>query len=395
MSLRSQLDRWQAAGLIDAPTAERIEAHEAAQRRPLGLYALGALGAGTIALGIISLVAANWEAIGPRVKLGVDLALGAALAAGTYVAASRALRWPTEVLVTILYGFTLASLSLVGQIYQLDTPEYLALCLWSAATLPLLLLARSHFVAALALVGLVTTHGYAFEELFDVLGYVSWWGRTTDDDLAATLLFASPLLYAVLARVPWLVRERPHYSATVTAAAWAAIAIGGFALQFLWYDAVHDAPQLGAGLATTAVLAGGFVWALPRLYPQLSLRARQGIAALFALAWITLVLSSAFQREALDVVGALLQIVWLGGLSWTCLHAGRLRTFNLLTAAVALRILVVYFEVFHSLLSTGVGLITGGVLTLLMAWLWRRQTRRIGRSLAPLAASAKGTGDAT
>jgi uncharacterized membrane protein len=389
MSLRSQLDRWQAAGLIDAPTAERIEAHEAAQRRPIGLYALGTLGAGTIALGIISLVAANWDAIGPRVKLGVDLALGVALAAATYVAAVRALRWPTEVLVTVLYGFTLASLSLVGQIYQLDTPEYQALCLWSAATLPLVLLGRSHFLAALVLVGLITTHGYAFEAVFDAIERVSWPGRTTDDDLSATLLFASPLLYAVLARVPWLLRERPHYAATVTAAAWTAIACGGFALQFLWYDSVSDAPQLGAALATTAVLAGGFVWALPRLYPQLPLRARHGIAALFALAWVTLVLTSGFDRDSLEVVGALLQIVWLALLSWTSLQAGRLRTFNLLTAALALRILVVYFEVFHSLLSTGMGLITGGVLTLLMAWLWRRQTRRAAGRPLPDAGGAR------
>ncbi|HMI90666.1 MAG TPA: DUF2157 domain-containing protein [Polyangiales bacterium] len=392
MSLRSQLDRWQAAGLIDAGTAERIEAHEAAQRRPIGLYALAALGGGTIALGIISLVAANWDAIGPRVKLGLDLALGIALAAASYYAAVRALRWATEVLVTVLYGFTLASLSLVGQIYQLDTPEYQALCLWSAVTLPLVLLGRSHFLAALVLLGLVTTHGFAFEALFDAIEGAAWAGRTTDDDLVATLLFTSPLLYAVLARVPWLVRERPHYAVTVTAAAWSAIAIGGFALQFLWYESVSEAPQLQLALATTAVLAGGFVWALPRLYPQLPLRARQGIAALFALAWIALVLSTAFNRDSLDVAGALLQIAWLGLLSWTCLHAGRLRTFNLLTAALALRIVVVYFEVFHSLLSTGMGLITGGVLTLLMAWLWRRQTRKLATRLAP--GDAKGASDA-
>lgn len=382
MSLRPQLARWQAAGLIDAQTAERIEAHEAAQRRPIGLYALGALGAGTIALGIISLVAANWDVITPTVKLGVDLAFGAGLAAGCYHSAQRALRWPTEVLVTVLYGFTLASLSLVGQIYQLDTPEYQALLLWSAATLPLVLLGRSRFLAALVLVGLVTTHGFAFDSLFDAIQRASW-GGTNDDDLVATLLFVSPLLYAVLARVPWLVRERPEYSATVGAAAWAAIALGGFALQFVWYDSVHDAPQLKWALATTAVLAAGFVAALPRLYPGLPTRARAGVAALFGLAWISLLLGSAFERNALDVVGALLQIAWLALLSWTCLSLGRLRTFNLLTAAIALRIVVVYFEVFHSLLSTGMGLITGGVLTLLMAWLWRRQTRRLGRSAPP------------
>jgi hypothetical protein len=45
---------------------------------------------------------------------------------------------------------------------------------------------------------------------------------------------------------------------------------------------------------------------------------------------------------------------------------------------------VIYFEVFGSLLSTGVGLVTGGALTLLMAWLWRHKTQDIAQRLGPL-----------
>jgi len=63
-------------------------------------------------------------------------------------------------------------------------------------------------------------------------------------------------------------------------------------------------------------------------------------------------------------------------------HYFLLRVFNALTGAIALRILAVYFEVFHSLLSTGLGLITGGALTLLLAWLWRSRALSLSRRLS-------------
>jgi uncharacterized membrane protein len=56
--------------------------------------------------------------------------------------------------------------------------------------------------------------------------------------------------------------------------------------------------------------------------------------------------------------------------------------FHALTALLALRILVVYFEVFGSLLDTGVGLVTGGLLTLLIAWFWQKKVRKLGQRAA-------------
>jgi hypothetical protein len=68
MSLGGKLERWQREGVIDAETAARIAAFEARQRRPIALYAMAVLGAGTVALGIVSIVAANWDAIPARVS---------------------------------------------------------------------------------------------------------------------------------------------------------------------------------------------------------------------------------------------------------------------------------------------------------------------------------------
>src|SRR5438132_8960513 len=60
MRLERQVQRWQEAGIIDATTAERIIAHERRASRPVLLLAIGGLGAFTIGVGLISVIAANW-----------------------------------------------------------------------------------------------------------------------------------------------------------------------------------------------------------------------------------------------------------------------------------------------------------------------------------------------
>jgi uncharacterized membrane protein len=139
MSLDRKLVRWEAAGLIDGATGARIRAFEKSSRAPIALYALGVLGAGTVALGIVALIAANWDGIPGSVKLAGDLLIGVALAISTYVAVRRDAGWLREVLITLFYGFTLASIGLVGQVYQLTSPTYQGLLVWSVACAAMLL----------------------------------------------------------------------------------------------------------------------------------------------------------------------------------------------------------------------------------------------------------------
>jgi uncharacterized membrane protein len=388
MSIARKLARWREAGLIDDATSARIQAFEDAERTPVALYALGVLGASAVALGLISIIAANWDVIPGRVKLGADVLLGIALATATYVVVRRGNSWWSEVLITLFYGFTLASIGLVGQVYHLDAPAYQGLLAWSAATLPLILLGRSRQLAALLVVGVATTHALALPAFFEYLEHRKV-SEATESNLAATLLFASPLLYVVLARVPWLVRNRPEFARTITTPTWVAVLLGGFVLQFLWYADMDPGQTLGWSLATTGVLALALIAALPRLYPDVPRRARHGLAAIVGLAWLTLVIGAGFERPSANVVGAVLQVVWLALFAWTAIQLGQVRVFNLLTALIALRVLGIYFEVFGTLLSTGVGLITGGLLTLLIGWLWRRKTGDLAERLKPAPAGGE------
>jgi uncharacterized membrane protein len=61
---------------------------------------------------------------------------------------------------------------------------------------------------------------------------------------------------------------------------------------------------------------------------------------------------------------------------------GRPALLHLATGVIGLRLLVIYFEVFGSLLDTGVGLVLGGLLTLLVTWIWARKRRDFDRELS-------------
>ena len=74
MNIDRKLAQWREAGLLDEAAAARIAEFEHRSHRPVLLYALGGLGALTVGIGIVSIVAANWEAISRQSKLGIDLA---------------------------------------------------------------------------------------------------------------------------------------------------------------------------------------------------------------------------------------------------------------------------------------------------------------------------------
>lgn len=382
MALDRDLERWLKAGLIDAATRERIAAFEGARRRPTLLYALAGLGATTIGIGIVSIVAANWDAIGRPAKLGVDLALGLLLAGGLYWSVTRERRVATEVLAGIDFFFVLASLALIGQVYQINAPTYRALVTWSLATALLMSLVRTRLLGFLWLAGLfatvVATEAHHLERLRERAGL----SGAALAEWIALAGFATPLLFLCAARTPWLVRERPAVSATWSGALWLLVVLAGFGLGFLFYEAVAPEQRLHWSIGATAGLVAGFAAALPRLHPTLPARAVLGLRLLLGASWLVFALAAGLARGELEAVGAIAQLGVLALAAWTVLSLGLVRVFHLVTGAIALRVLVAYFEVFGSMLSTGLGMITGGLLTLLLAWLWRRSSPELAAHVA-------------
>ncbi|MFQ6537670.1 MULTISPECIES: DUF2157 domain-containing protein [Aphanothece] len=135
MSLSQQLERWQAAGLIDGATAERIRSWEARNLGPsapsLRIPTLVAvsLGGVLLAAGVLLLVSTHWEALSPGQQFSLLLALllvlhGLGAGLGTLLPA----------LAVALHGVGSVALGagifLTGQIFHLEARWPLGLLLW-------------------------------------------------------------------------------------------------------------------------------------------------------------------------------------------------------------------------------------------------------------------------
>ena len=390
MRLERKLRAWEREGLIDQATAERIVEFERGARRPVVLYALVGLGALAIGVGIIAIIAANWDRIPAGAKLTVDLLLGLALAGGAYRTWSQGLRAPTEGLVLVYYLFVLASIGLIGQIYQTSAPIHQVLLFWSGITFPMMLLVRSGFGGAHWLVALAATYVATSIDIIE-----NWPGRVYGDvitdrvatDISLLLAFCAAPLFLLLSAVPWFRRERPHVASVFARASSLVIAGSAFAVCFLWYESIKDDELATWAGIVCAAIALALIITGPRIFGvgdrRKALAARVAFAA-YGFAWL---LPITISHDSLDLLGALSGLGVLVVYAWVAVVFGSTQAFNLLTLAIAVRVVTIYFEVFGSLMSTGLGLVSGGVVVLLAAWLWWRISSNLRRELGAEEAS--------
>ncbi len=79
------------------------------------------------------------------------------------------------------------------------------------------------------------------------------------------------------------------------------------------------------------------------------------------------------------VAGAGIFMAYWAMIGWTGLRLGYRVLLNTTIVIIALRLVIVYIEVFGDLLSTGVGLIASGVLLIALVWGTRRLIRKLGQ----------------
>lgn len=378
MALERQLKRWTLAGLLDAGQAERIRAFEEERSRPTLLYALTGLGGLALAIGVVSIVAANWDIIPGRVKLALDLACVAGLAYVVWRGIRQGHTWLRETGILLMYGLVLASVALIGQVYQLGGNAAAALGAWSLMTFLLMAQGRSASLGLLWLAGLEVTFIAGLVELVD--GYAEL------DHLALLASYWLPLLCLAIGRTAWLTRLRPHYAAVFGAAGWAQLLLVSSGATLGFYESRGLRADV-SWLAAVVSLAGtAWLWATSERTPA-GLASRWLLLVAFAVAHVPLVVP----HGAWPVAAALTFI----GLWWmvaiAAYRAGRGAVLHIATALIGVRLLITYFEVFGSLLDTGIGLVTGGLLTLLMTWLWARKRRDLERELPARARAEDGS----
>jgi len=362
MSAR-KIAEWHEAGLIDAATRDRLAAYEAAHARPLALWAVWGIGALAIGLGVASVVAANWEDIPGLVRLAVHLALIAGLL-GLLFAREQQLAarspWAVEALVFVTAALGLTFFGHLGQVYQTSSPLWQPLALWLALFVPLLLLTGRSWPSALAVMGgaVWTACEYVWaSSRYGVEPDLGW-------SIWLALVVALPVLFAPLAA--WLGGRSPRedfwerlerlalaYAVAGGSLACAVASFGGF-----------DGPThaLASVLTCGAVLVVGGIGGV---------LARPGVSGQMAGAIIAgsgLVMPLAYGANDTTILAAILFFALWAGIGAAALAAQWRRGFQQAVGVIALRLIILSFELAGDLLMNGLGLILAGVMILGVAW---------------------------
>lgn len=369
--------RWRAAGLIDSDTAARIVAWEAAHRRPVFLWAVAGMGALALSLGIMAIVGANWEDIPAWLKLSVDLGLTAACAVAVFVSWRRDWPWLRELAALTLFGLVLSGIALIGQVYQLQSAPWRALALWLALTTPFLALTSySRLTGTIWVIAAVTTWFVADEALEGLFAYFS--GTSASSDQLALMGYLAACAMIVIAILRGLWQPAGEQAGLMGRLAWAGlIAACTVAVSIGWLESWKGASLGPILLATLATLpAAAAVW----LGGERS--ERTPLLALLVgslVIWSLGLAVAPMAGKSGDLVRVLLFIVYWIGIGAAAARASRRGLFGLAFTMVGLRLLILYFEAIGGLTATGLGLIGGGVLCLVLAAVGWRLTRGVAR----------------
>jgi uncharacterized membrane protein len=368
MSLDSRLEAWVEADLLDAATAERIRTHEATRERPVVRIALLGLGCLALLLGIALLVSANWDRIAPSLKLSLHMALLVGAGAAHWWAAARGRTRVAEAALFLFAGLVLAGIALQAQIYQLTGPLWHALLTWLLIAGPALLLAgRTRLTglqaAALALIGPAAM-------AVDTVDSGGLWR------LAHGAAMAVPLLLLALSFLPR--SNAPGFRLALREVGMVATLAGASIAHFAWASNI-TAPQAADNAVRLLPVAAASTLALWLGRRPASGFPRPLLFPLLVLPPLAFALALAIPHPdgmASRLIGILVFMGLWGAIARGAAAAGWNSLFAVAIAAIALRIFIIYLELFGSLAATGGGLVVGGLLLVALSWVWHRFVTR-------------------
>jgi uncharacterized membrane protein len=361
--------RWREAGVVDGPTAARIEEFEARGESSSGLrwpvilaIAFGALMVGA---GVLLFVAAHWDRMSPTVRFGSVLAMvGFFHGAGAYLTE----RFPK--LSIAMHGLgTLAlgaGIFLAGQIFNLEEHWPGGIMLWAAGAWIGYALLRDWVQGVLA--ALLTPFWLSGEWIEATKGFDS---RRSAIPLAVGV---------VLLAVAYVSARRDDRDRSLRRGlGW----IGGIALipaAAVVAVLTHEAWDL---LAREGPLPGGLAfagWSAAIAIPlglSFFLRGREAWTSALAMAWG--VLLALLHPEAIGYVWCAAGAVGL--VAWG-LRDGRPERINLGVAGFAITLLSFYFSNVMDKFGRSLGLMGLGALFLLAGWALERTRRRLLAQIA-------------
>jgi uncharacterized membrane protein len=368
-AIRARIGRWREAGLIDEDTARRLTLFEA-EARPMFGSTLTLIGALSIALGVVAVVSANWDALPIWLKLSAHIVVNLGLGLwAAYAARSEAQgRLLVDAPLIILSASTLAFIAHVSQAFQLQGDLLSPLATWCALTTPFMLVlgrtaaARWAWTATLAATGLGVVDVYG-EALVDA--------RLVGACIAGVIVlaFAAPLAARGERLAPWGTHfQNIALVMLVTLAS---------ATQIMWREQfnIHDVAGVWTetinGLTVAVIGLAAASFALTGRPPW-----RRPISAFVIFTPVYAALPLLVGGAGSVVVeAAAICLYWLG-IALLAHAAGRFWLYKLAVIVVTARLFGVFLEAFGGLLATGGGLILAGALFLGLGYGVRRLLQR-------------------
>jgi hypothetical protein len=368
--LNARLARWREAGVVDGPTAARIEAFEAGGESPSGLrwpvilaIAFGALMVGA---GVLLFVAAHWDRLSPTARFVSVLAMVGFFHAGGAYLTERFLKLSIAMhgLGTLALG---AGIFLAGQIFNLEEHWPGGIMLWAAGAWLGYALLRDWVQGISA--ALLTPFWLSGEWIEAVKGF---------DSRPSGIPLAVGVLLLAIAYVS--ARRDDRDRALRRALAWT----GGIALipaAAMVAVLTHEQPWQFLGRA--GPLPGGLAlagWSAAIAIPlgfSFFLGGRQAWTSVLAMAWG--VLLAFLHPEAMAYLWCAAGAVGL--VAWG-LREGRPERINLGVAGFAITLLSFYFSNVMDKFGRSLGLMGLGALFLLAGWALERTRRRLLAQIA-------------
>ncbi|MEJ6595492.1 DUF2157 domain-containing protein [Parasphingorhabdus sp.] len=384
-----KINIWLNAGLIDADTALRIREYEADRSRPLGLWSLIGLGALAIGLGIISVVAANWDDIPGMVRLAVHGLLIAGIAAAIFVLQPRKGflgLYLKDVLLFILAVLGATFFGHLGQVYQTSSPLWQPLATWLFLFSPLLLLAgRGWLISLLWMAGLLGT----------AIAHLSWYSQQTSEpaSIYIAVITSVPIFALLISIFVMKISSRQAFWKQIGQFALASF-VAGVTLKLI-ADGLTEGGLSGSedNIAKVAAIQLG-LWSAAAIFIYVFKRSASGIS--MAVIWIAAAIISfvsSIAQSAEPLVNAILFMAFWAAIGWSAIYSGWRNVFQAVVAIIALRLIVLSFELASDLLSSGLGLIFAGAITIAIAVIAYRISKALAPTKAPAAQQANDGGD--